>query len=74
MTASRMNSTHFCKFCRELQADKKKNGYVLVDLYDLAAIQIYPISPSAEYEIRCYSVTIEENKDQLSITEAGNLE
>ena len=73
MTAPQMNSTHFCKSCRELLADVKKDGYVLADLYDLNSIQIYPVSADTEYEIRCYSVTIEENGEKLSIIVTGNL-
>ena len=74
MIAPRMNITRFCKTCRDLLAGVKKDGYVLADLYDLNAIQIYPISPGAKYEIRCYSVTIEENGERFSITVSGNLE
>lgn len=74
ITAPQMNSGFFCKSCRKLLESVKKNGYVLADLYDLNAIQIYPISSGAEYEIRCYLVTIEENENQRSVTVSGNLE
>lgn len=73
ITSHRMNSTYFCKSCQELLADVKKDGYVLADLYNMDAIQLYPISSGAEYEIRCYSVSIEENGEQFSVTVYGNL-
>ena len=67
------NKTYRTRSCRELLADVKKDGYVLADLYDLDAIQIYPIFSGAEYEIRCYSVTIVEDEAQLTVIVAGNL-
>ena len=51
------------------------NSYVLLDLYDLEAIQVYPVEDGAEYPIRIYTVTMAHDEDQghLVVTNIGHL-
>ena len=50
-------------------------GYVLLDLYDLNAIQVYPVEDGAEYPIRIYSVAMAHDEEQghLVVTNIGHL-
>lgn len=59
-----MKRSHFCNSCRDLLEDHKKQGYVLVDMYDENEIVVYGISEASEYEIRDYKVTVSEQADQ----------
>ena len=59
-----MKQSLFCTSCRNLLQDYKKQGYVLVDMYDESKIFIYGISEASEYEIRDYKVTVSEQADQ----------
>lgn len=60
---------HFCRACRALLADTAKegghalanvvrSGYILVDLYDLTDIRLYPIREGADYAVREYEVSV----------------
>lgn len=62
--ADTMKRSHFCNSCRDLLEDHKKQGYVLVDMYDENEIVVYGISEASEYEIRDYKVTVSEQADQ----------
>ena len=48
---------------------------MLLDLYDLDAIQAYPVEDGAEYPIRIYTVTMAHDEDQghLVVTNIGHL-
>ena len=59
-----MKASNFCSGCRELLEDYRKQGFVLVDLYDESEIVVYGISEVSEYEIRDYKVTVSEQADQ----------
>ena len=59
-----VNPFLYCRDCREKLAKIASYGYVLLDLYDLDAIQFYPVEECAEYSIRGYSVSIVRNKEQ----------
>ena len=52
----------FCERCRILLAMQAIDGYVLADLKDPESIKIYSIKDGARYEIRDYTVTIEQRK------------
>ncbi len=51
------------------------NSYVLLDLYDLEAIQVYPVEDGAEYPIRIYTVAMADDEEQgnLVVTNIGHL-
>lgn len=70
-----MKKRLFCQKCRALLSSANSSGYVLVDLYDLDAIQIFPISAGDKYEIRNYSVAITNHNEtgQLSVDIMGHL-
>lgn len=61
---AKMKRSHFCISCRELLEDYKKQGYVLVDMYDESGLTVYGISETSEYEIRDYKVTVSEQVDR----------
>ena len=71
----KMDRSYFCNACRELLKPYRNDGYVLMDNHDKADIKIYPIEDGAEYEIRCYqiSVTKDLEKNQLNLLEVGTL-
>ena len=48
---------------------------MLLDLYDLDAIQAYPVEDGAEYPIRIYTVPMAHDEDQghLVVTNIGHL-
>lgn len=60
--------------CSEL-SDHITQGYVLLDLYDLEAIQVYPVEDGAEYPIRIYTVAMADDEEQgnLVVTNIGHL-
>lgn len=53
-----MNPVHFCKGCRQLLAGAGLEGYVIVDLYDLAHIRAYPVRRGGHEVIRDYRVSV----------------
>lgn len=53
---------YYCRDCRELLAGAGIEGYVLVDLYDIANIKAYPIQEDSVYTIRDYVVSITSDK------------
>lgn len=57
-----VTGTYFCRNCRAKLADIAAGGFVLADLYDLAHIRIYPVTPGAEYGIRNYTVRISQDE------------
>lgn len=70
-----MDKSYFCNVCRDLLKPYRNDGYVLMDNHDKSDIKIYPIFDEAEYEIRCYqiSVTKDPEKMQLNLLEVGTL-
>ncbi len=57
-----------CQECRaQLQAGYKSR-YVLADLYDKEAKTLIPIKADTELTIRCYEITMEQEKDNAVIT------
>lgn len=64
----KMDEQFFCNTCRELLADHKNSGYVLIDLKDTGTPVIYGISADADYSFRCYKIAVKE------ITEDGKYE
>lgn len=70
-----MDMSYFCNVCRDLLKPYRNDGYVLMDNHDKSDIKIYPIFDEAEYEIRCYqiSVTKDPEKMQLNLLEVGTL-
>ena len=58
---AKMKRSHFCTSCRDLLEEYKKQGYVLVDMYDESELTVYDTS---EYEIRDYKVTVSEQVDR----------
>lgn len=67
--------SYYCRDCRAKLTKVATQGYVLLDLYDLDAIQVYPVEDSAEYPIRIYTVTTAHDEDQghLVVTNIGHL-
>jgi len=57
-----MNPALFCMECRQLLAGAGLEGYVIVDLYDPATIQAYPIREDKECFIRDYRVSVTSRK------------
>lgn len=49
---------YFCYECRRILADLDKNGYVISDMYDPKAVEVYTVWDGAKYEIRDYLVTV----------------
>lgn len=72
---AKINPTFFCQTCRGLLAGVAQKGYVLLDLHDLQNITVYPIEADTEHEIRDYTVSIQQSKDQkhLIVKVYGNL-
>ena len=67
-----MNPAHFCKECRQLLARAGLEGYVIVDLYDLDNVQVYPLRGK---RIRDYRVSVNNRKnDSMEVCVTGLLE
>ena len=58
---------HFCYECRRILAELDRNGYVIADMYDPEAVEVYTVWDGAKYEIRDYLVTVNQ-------TDSGTLE
>lgn len=73
--SAKMDEQFFCNTCRELLADHKNSGYVLVDLKDTDAPVIYGVGADDSYSFRCYDISIKELKDdeKYEITIIGTL-
>lgn len=72
----KMDKGYFCNTCRELLKPYCRDGYVLMDNHDKADIKIYPIYDGAEYEIRCYKISVSKDPDEknmLNLLEVGTL-
>ena len=64
----KFDPAHFCHDCRGLLAKTAKEGYALLDLYDLEKIQAFPVENGAEYTIRVYTVSVYKDKDNGGLT------
>lgn len=64
----------FCKNCRQTLV-RHPCGYALVDLYDLDNPVAYKIYDGAEYDLRCYQITIEQDPEKATylLTVTGTL-
>ena len=71
----KLDPAHFCHSCRALLVETAREGYALLDLYDLENIRAYAIEKGAEYAIRDYTVSVYKNKDRqgLSVEVMGHL-
>ena len=69
---SKIDGSYFCYQCRGLPAQVSTEGYVLADVYDSAAIEIFPLEKGC-YTIRDYSVEITDEEDKLKITVTGHI-
>ena len=49
---------HFCYGCRRILAELDRNGYVIADMYNPEAVEVYTVWDGAKYEIRDYLVTV----------------
>lgn len=49
---------HFCYECRRILAEPYRNGYVIADMYNPEAVEVYTVWDGAKYEIRDYLVTV----------------
>ena len=58
-----LDPSHFCEDCRATLESVATDGYVLADLYAKDTMQLYPVTPGAEYTIRDYTVSITENAE-----------
>ena len=69
-----MNIGRFCCDCRVLLAETNNSGFAIVDCFDLGNMKAYNIENGAEYAIRDYTVSVNEetHNDQLSVTVCGN--
>lgn len=56
-------TAHFCGECRELLSKPADSAFVLLDLYDLDAIQAYSVVDGADYAIRDYDVSVRYDAD-----------
>lgn len=61
----------FCAVCRRRLSGAR--GYVLVDLYDLENIAVYPISAGAVYTLRDYTVSLRENGSRIAVEVSADL-
>lgn len=61
----------YCRECRKLLETVAWDGYTLLDLYDRDTPVVLPLRDGAEYELRCYRVTIhldtEDNEYHLKV-------
>lgn len=53
-----INPALYCQDCRQLLAGAGIEGYVIVDLYDLGGIRVYPIRAGMDETIRDYRITV----------------
>ena len=69
-----MNIGRFCCDCRVLLAETNNSGFAIVDCFDLGNMKAYNIENGAEYAIRDYTVSVNEETriNQLSVTVCGN--
>ncbi|MBQ3257087.1 MAG: hypothetical protein IJA67_06725 [Oscillospiraceae bacterium] len=49
---------HFCYECRRILTEPDRNGYVIADMYNPEAVEVYTVWDGAKYEIRDYLVTV----------------
>lgn len=66
--AGKFAPAYFCHDCRALLAETAREGYALLDLYDLGSIQAFVVEDGAEYTIRDYTVSVCKNKDVDGLT------
>lgn len=68
-----INPYLYCRDCRARIGNVLKTGsicitgYVIVDLYDLEDIRIYPIEEDAKYNVRDYTVEISKDKETKNL-------
>ncbi len=66
-----MKKSLYCRECRKLLEAVTWDGYTLLDLYDRDTPIVLPLRDGAEYEPRCYRVTVhldvEDNAYQLKV-------
>lgn len=58
----RIQRKYYCSNCRKMFSANKR-GYVLLDLYNPSDPVMLPIFDGAEYSIRCYSLSIQKDKE-----------
>lgn len=58
----RIQKKYYCSNCRKMFSANKR-GYVLLDLYNPSDPVMLPIFDGAEYSIRCYSISINMDKE-----------
>ena len=61
--ADRLDQQYFCNNCRELLADYRSQGYVLVDLKDTENPVVYAINADTKAAFRCYEISVQEIKE-----------
>ena len=61
--ADGLDQQYFCNQCRELLADYKTCGYVLVDLKDTENPVVYAINADTKAAFRCYEISVQEIKE-----------
>ena len=73
--ADRLDQQYFCNNCRELLADYRSQGYVLVDLKDTENPVVYAINADTKAAFRCYEISVQEIKEdgKYEITIIGTL-
>lgn len=67
-----LNPAFFCRPCRALLAGTAARGYVLLDLYDLNAIRLFPIEDGAKYPIRDYTVSTQRSAEGSTVSVTGH--
>ena len=63
----------FCRSCRRQLREYRNCRYVIADLYCQGQPVYYPIRDGAEYDVRCYTVTVDVDTT-YTLTVRGNLE
>ena len=61
--SDRLDQQYFCNNCRELLADYRSQGYVLVDLKDTESPVVYAINADTKAAFRCYEISVQEIKE-----------
>lgn len=61
--ADRLDQQYFCNNCRDLLADYRSQGYVLVDLKDTENPVVYAINADTKAAFRCYEISVQEIKE-----------
>lgn len=71
-----LKNKYFCKECRDLLVEHKDSGFVLADLFDREAVQVYGIFEGASHTIRDYEVTVQWNAEveELEVLVHGTIE